>query len=272
MLAPHATSGLILAPAIDPHPGINRTDVVPCRMMKIGTLAKKTGLTIRTLHYYEEIGLLAPSCRTASGHRLYGVEDVGRLQQIVSLRQLGFALADVRACLDQPDFSLQRTIELRLARLREEMALQERLHRHLEAVADHLRAGHDVSAEDLTQLIKVMTMIEPYYTPEQLEDLKERRAQVGEARIQEVQQLWEALFAAFDKARLGGVDPASLEVQALAQRAEALIGEMTGGDAGIRQSLNEAVKQDTEAMYEAWGITPELGAYYGDAMQALHAS
>ena len=48
-------------------------------MMKVGTLAKKTGLTIRTLHHYEEIGLLSPSHRTASGQRLYGAEDVARL-------------------------------------------------------------------------------------------------------------------------------------------------------------------------------------------------
>ena len=242
------------------------------RMMKVGTLAKKTGLTIRTLHYYEEIGLLSPSHRTASGQRLYGAEDVARLQQIVSLRQLGFALEDVRACLDQPDFSLQRTVELRLVRLREEMALQERLHLRLEALADHLRAGHDVSVEDLIQLIEVMTMLESYYTPEQLEALKERRDQVGEARIQEVQQLWKELFAEFEEARQAGLTPEAPEVQALAQRAEALIGEFTGGDAGIRTSLNEAVKNETETMYEAWGIKPKQGAYYGKAMQILHAS
>ena len=139
-------------------------------------------------------------------------------------------------------------------------------------MADHLRAGHDVSAEDLTQLIEVMTMIEQYDTPEQLEALKERRDQVGEARIQEVQQLWQELFAEFEEARQAGLAPEAPEVQALAQRAEALIGEFTGGDAGIRQSLSEAVKNETETMYEAWGITPKQGAYYGKAMQILHAS
>ena len=46
--------------------------------MKVGTLAKKTGLTIRTLHYYEEVGLLAPAQRTDAGHRLYGADEVVR--------------------------------------------------------------------------------------------------------------------------------------------------------------------------------------------------
>ncbi|MEA2488332.1 MAG: hypothetical protein QOH21_124, partial [Acidobacteriota bacterium] len=56
---------------------------------KIGELAKRTGVSVRTLHHYDEIGLLTPSHRTESGHRLYGREEVIRLQQIVSLRQVG---------------------------------------------------------------------------------------------------------------------------------------------------------------------------------------
>ena len=87
-----------------------------------------------------------------------------------------------------------------------------------------------------------------------------------------MQQLWQELFAEFEEARQAGLAPEAPEVQALAQRAEALIGEFTGGDAGIRQSLSEAVKNETETMYEAWGITPKQGAYYVKAMQILHAS
>ena len=57
--------------------------------LKVGELARRTGLTVRTLHHYDEIGLLRPSLHTESGHRLYTAADVGRLQQVVSLRQLG---------------------------------------------------------------------------------------------------------------------------------------------------------------------------------------
>ncbi|MDJ0532850.1 MAG: MerR family transcriptional regulator [Xenococcaceae cyanobacterium MO_207.B15] len=60
--------------------------------MKIGELAKQTGISIRTLHYYDAIGLLSPSHRTSVGYRLYNNQDIIRLQQIVSLRQLRFSL------------------------------------------------------------------------------------------------------------------------------------------------------------------------------------
>ncbi len=73
--------------------------------LKVGELAKRTGLTVRTLHHYDEIGLLKPSLKTESGHRLYTAVDVARLQQVLSLRQLGFSLEQVRDCLDRPGFS-----------------------------------------------------------------------------------------------------------------------------------------------------------------------
>lgn len=69
---------------------------MPQEVWKVGELAEQTGLSVRTLHYYDEIGLLTPSQRTASGHRLYAPGDVIRLQQIKSLRQLGFPLEEIR--------------------------------------------------------------------------------------------------------------------------------------------------------------------------------
>src|SRR3954470_10421571 len=92
--------------------------------LKVGELARRTGLTVRTLHHYDEIGLLKPSLHTEAGHRLYTADDVARLQQIVSLRQLGFALEEVKSCLDRSGFSPLEVIRLHVARLREQIELQ----------------------------------------------------------------------------------------------------------------------------------------------------
>src|SRR5947208_9929352 len=92
--------------------------------LKVGELARRTGLTVRTLHHYDAIGLLRPSLHTGSGHRLYTAGDVARLQQVLSLRQLGFSLEEVRGCLDRPGFSPLEVIELPLARLREQIELR----------------------------------------------------------------------------------------------------------------------------------------------------
>ncbi|MBW2462616.1 MAG: MerR family transcriptional regulator, partial [Deltaproteobacteria bacterium] len=61
--------------------------------MKVAAAARRTGVSVRTLHYYVQIGLLSPSGRTASGHRLYTRLEIQRLQQIRSLQQLGMGLS-----------------------------------------------------------------------------------------------------------------------------------------------------------------------------------
>src|SRR5205807_6404311 len=116
--------------------------------LKVGELARRTGLTIRTLHHYDEIGLLRPSLHTEVGHRLYTAGDVARLQQVLSLRQLGFSLEEARACLDRPGFSPLEVIALHLARLREQIELQRKLCERLEGLAEHFRSAGEASAEE----------------------------------------------------------------------------------------------------------------------------
>lgn len=74
--------------------------------LKVGELAKRCGLTVRTLHHYDQIGLLRPSARSGSGYRLYGRSDIARLHQIQVLRKLGLSLAEIGGWLDEAPVSL----------------------------------------------------------------------------------------------------------------------------------------------------------------------
>src|SRR5437868_2364515 len=67
--------------------------------LKIGELARRSGLTVRTLHHYDAIGLLSHSGRSEGGYRLYSRKDVARLHQIQAIKQLGFSLTDVSEML-----------------------------------------------------------------------------------------------------------------------------------------------------------------------------
>lgn len=165
------------------------------RFWKVGELAKRTGLTVRTLHHYDEIGLLSPSQRSEAGYRLYTDSDIACLQQIVSLRQLRFSLEEIRDCLGRSDFSPRRVLGLHISRLEEQIEVQRRLRDRLERIAEHLRSAEEVSAEEFIQTIEEITMFEKYYTPEQLEYLEERKERVGEERIREVQAEWPAYSA-----------------------------------------------------------------------------
>src|SRR3954471_24366002 len=100
---------------------------MPFEALKVGELAQRTGLTVRTLHHYDAIGLLKPSLHSEAGYRLYTAGDIARLQQALSLRQLGFSLDEVRDCLDRPGFSPLDVIGLHVSRLREQIESQRKL-------------------------------------------------------------------------------------------------------------------------------------------------
>jgi DNA-binding transcriptional MerR regulator len=152
--------------------------------IKIGELAKQTGISIRTLHYYDEIGLLSPSQRTESGHRLYEEPDIIRLQQIMSLRQLGFSLEEIRECLENATaFSLRQVIDLHQTRLREQITLLNTLLNRLNAIAKELQTTQSVAVEHLIQTMETITMSEQYFTPEQ-QAVLETRFREGETEWQ----------------------------------------------------------------------------------------
>jgi DNA-binding transcriptional MerR regulator len=221
---------------------LSRGFVVREQHWKVGELAARTGLTIRTLHHYDDIGLLSPSGRTASahgsGHRLYTAADVARLHQIICLKQLGFSLEQVKEYMTRADYDPRAVVRLHLAKVRQQAAELAELGDRLEALATTLDTADAVSPDKFLETIEVMTMIEKYYTPEQLEQLKQRKEEVGDARIKEVEAEWPRLKAEVKAAMDAGTDPADPKVQDMARRWVGLVNEFTGGDPGIFKSLS----------------------------------
>jgi len=81
-------------------------------------LAELSGVSVRTLHHYHQIGLLVPSRFSSAGYRLYGTAEVDRLQQILFYRELGFALSDISALLDDPNFDRNAALQSHLSALK----------------------------------------------------------------------------------------------------------------------------------------------------------
>jgi DNA-binding transcriptional MerR regulator len=224
--------------------------------IKVGELARRTGVSVRTLHYYDEIRLLSPSGHTPSRHRLYTTVQLRRLQQIVSLRQLGF--------------SLEKVLELHVARLTDQVERGRVLRDRLERILTHLRSTGEVTVDQFLDTIEATTM-NKYYTPQQMEQLAERRVEVGEDRIREVEQEWKDLFEALRVAMEAGTDPASESVQELARKSQSLIEEFTAGDAGITRSLGAMYKAEGPELLENHGmkVAPGVWEYMGKAVRAL---
>ncbi|MBS7007903.1 MerR family transcriptional regulator [Anaerostipes sp.] len=91
-------------------------------MKTVREVSRLTGVSVRTLHYYDEIGLLCPDSISEAGYRLYGAPALERLQNILLFRELEFSLKDIRQILDRPDFDRQKALDqqIQLLRLKKE--------------------------------------------------------------------------------------------------------------------------------------------------------
>lgn len=241
--------------------------------LRIGELARRTGLTVRTLRHYDEIGLLTPGERTDSEHRLYSEADLRTLQQIQSLKAIGLPLGQIRAVLQTPGHDPQRVIEEHIRVLEEglerQRALLERLRR-----LDVCGASWPDLLEVIRMSEKVDRMLEtarrvgeePKFDDEQKEYLEQRRQEVGEARIKEVEGEWPRLMAEVLREMEAGTPATDPRVLELARRWQGLVAEFTGGRQDIGGALNESYQRN---------MTPEMQAmwsYIGEAMKALDGS
>jgi DNA-binding transcriptional MerR regulator len=206
---------------------------------RIGELARVAGVTVRTLHHYDELGLLTPSERTQGGHRLYTAEDVQRLYRLLALRSLGLPLEEIRTLLED-DCGVAATVQRHRARVEQQIAALTELRDRLERLLD----GGEHSNQRFLEALEAMSMFEKYYTPEQLQQLEERRKQFGPEQIKAVEDEWKDLYAQVRRHRESGTDPADPAVQALVTRSGELIRMFTGGDPGIEASLKRMYEQE----------------------------
>ena len=214
-------------------------------LLQVHEFALRAGVTVRTLHYYDRLGLLKPSAYTPSGHRLYGEGELARLQQIVTLKFIGFPLKQIKQLLDGNTFDLKTTLHLQRQMIEEKR-------RHLDvailAIAkaqNLLSSNDDFDWEAFKQIIEVIEMysdtqwMKKYYTSEQLEQLATRATPEVLAKGQ---RDWEDLIKDVESAIASHTNPASETAQALATRWSQLIDAFTGGDNSIRESLNQLYK------------------------------
>ncbi|MDA8393166.1 MAG: TipAS antibiotic-recognition domain-containing protein [Actinomycetota bacterium] len=219
------------------------------RAWKIGQLAAETGLTVRALHHYDHLGLVQPSARTDSGYRLYAESDVERLYRVLALRQLGLPLDAIGRVLDGQT-SIEELLDAHREYLDRQLVALRTLRAQVAIVAAAGRTGEAASVTHFLELIrKVITVddtIKQYFSEEQLAQLAERRATLGEPAIAEVQAAWPRLIAAVQAAVDAGVDPASAQAQELAAEWMGLLQQFHGGDEGLRGSLYRMYAENAE--------------------------
>lgn len=123
-----------------PHTGRDR---------KVGEVARLAHVTVRTLHHYDEIGLLVPSGRSGSGYRRYAEADLRRLQQILLFRELGFTLEAIQQMLDDPAYDRRKGLEAQRTLLLEQQARTAAILRGVDRALAELKGEGTMSADEL---------------------------------------------------------------------------------------------------------------------------
>ncbi|GIO70187.1 MerR family transcriptional regulator [Paenibacillus cookii] len=123
---------------------------------KVGELANLTGLTIRTLRYYDQIGLYSPSGYSDAGYRLYNESDLSRLQQILALKDLGLSLDEIKSILADEGYNPHEVVMLQIDRLKENIRIQQKLLKELQNASSLMAKDEPLTVEDFTKMLSMM--------------------------------------------------------------------------------------------------------------------
>ncbi|QGQ97525.1 MerR family transcriptional regulator [Paenibacillus psychroresistens] len=123
---------------------------------KVGELAKLTGLTIRTLRYYDQIGLFCPTGFSDSGHRLYYDSDIARLHQILALKELNLSLEEIKLVLLGQNYNPIEVVSQQIRRIKDNILSQQKLLGELEYVLSLMNIRETISVEEFTKLLQLM--------------------------------------------------------------------------------------------------------------------
>ncbi len=213
------------------------------RLYPTGQFAEKAGVTIRTLRFYDKVGLLRPTAVTHSGHRRYSDQDLIRLEQILALKFLGFSLEEIREIGGTDDLQLQDSIALQRQMLEERRSQIDQAVEALGHLESALAAGWRMDWELLNRVIRVIQMTQSndqwkkYYSDAARKKIEERQKGYTQEQAWADAKRWEEVIAGMKAAFAAGADPASPEVQDLARRSLDLIAEFTMGDPEIEKGL-----------------------------------
>ena len=188
--------------------------------MRISEVAKLTGITVRTLHYYDEIGLLKPSEITEAGYRLYSREDLDILQQILFFRELDFPLSQIKEIMNNPNYdkeeALKKQKELLIQQRQRIEGLIKLIEKRIEGDNNMSFKEFDMNEIEENKKKYAKEVKERWGTSKAYEESEKKTSSYNKEKWGDINQETSEIFKGF--AELRNSDPGSEEVQELVRR------------------------------------------------------
>jgi len=214
-------------------------------LYRIHEFARLAGVSVKTLHHYDRVGLLKPQ-RTRARYRLYAARDLERLEQILALKFLGMPLTQIRTLLDHDGLSLADSLELQRCALEEKRETLETAIRAIKDAESVMQRDQAPEAKVLATIIAAfkemnnMEFMEKYFSAEAWAKFSGRRKAMPLDAKKRASQAWIELYREAEGLLDG--DPASEAAQALTARWLALEDRSSDGDRGIKAGFRTAWK------------------------------
>ena len=241
------------------------------RYLRIGELARRTGVSAKALRLYEQRGLLRPSAHSQAGYRLYDTDALQGLMRVLVLKRSGFSLAEIARLLSRDPQMAADVLAKRIGQLERDVAEKAHALKALRAVAQRMGSSSQLTTDQLLESITMTNKLEVNFNAAEREALRQRAEQLGPHGMEEAQRAWPELIGSVRDAMQRNADPKDAAVQELGRRWYTLVEAFTGGDAGITRKLGEAYAKQPQAM-AAQGLDPTMFAYIGKAMAAAGLS
>lgn len=245
--------------------------------LTVSQVSKLSGVSVRTLHHYDEIGLLRPSGRTGAGYRLYGDRELQRLQQVLFFRELGFPLDEIARIMRDPDFDLQSALLMQRQLLEEKATRTKALIAAVDAALQSIERGTTMTREEM---FEVFGDFDPSKYEEEAKqrwgesnaykESARRTARYGKKEWQQIKAEGEALNQDLARAMAAGIKPADRQAMDLAERHRQYISRWFY-DCGyqIHRGLGDMYVADERFTQTYDRVSPGLAAYL---RQAIHAN
>ena len=232
------------------------------KFLKISEFATKLGVTIRTLRFYDKMGLLCPRSRDKkSGYKVYGPEEFKRFQLIISLKEIGFSLKEIVEIFKQERYNFSQILQMHRNVLKQRIVETQEALKKVDLLLSRTTAKNDVPTDYFLAFVREVKKMKSTYTDAQIEDIKKRYEHYDFAKVKDLEKKWDNLFSKFNEARKESLNPESQKVQKLAAHMQSMIEEFTGGDLEIEKNLDRAYEDNPEAALETWRTSKEIFEY-----------
>lgn len=234
------------------------------KYLTVGQVAKRSGVSVKTLHHYDELGLLTAQNRSDAGYRLYTLDDLKTLKNILVLKNLGFQLQEIKEVIHR-GCDLEPFISARISETEKVLQQRQQELAKLQQLSElHNRTSNDINTL-LTQMERIV-MFEKHFTQEQLAELKKERDVMGPEALTKAEQDWTQLIADVQTAMNNQLSPSSDQAQALAKRWHDLVLLFTQGKPEREQALANMYQQEADA-HEQAGLSPDMMNFIHQAME-----